>query len=109
MSDKNRAPLWFKLAYKAATAPLRTKIAVVAVGMAFAAVARIATLQTDITHEPVPQEPQTPAPTEQQTVTEAAQDHTRLLAAYASMGMDPPPEIMHQSKELLEAVRAPKP
>ncbi len=106
MKNKNNAPLWFKWAHKIGTAPLKTKLTVGAIGFAFAAAARLAYLQESAQEPTPPAQPVlTPAP--QATVIQ--EDNTRVLAAYAALGMDPPPEIMHQSAELLEAVRAPRP
>ena len=105
MKNRNNAPLWFKWAHKIGTAPLKTKLTVGAVGFAFAAAARLGYLQDTATDPKPPSQPViTPAP--QAAVME---DNTRLLAAYAAIGMDPPPEIMRQSEALLETVRAPRP
>ena len=106
MKNKNNAPLWFKWAHKIGTAPLKTKLTVGAIGFAFAAAARLAYLQDTATDPKPPTQPVlTPAPEAAVTL----EDNTRLLAAYAAIGMDPPPEIMHQSEQLLETARAPRP
>lgn len=106
MKNENNTPTWLKWAHKIATAPLKTKLTVGAVAFAFAAAARLAYLQDSAQDPKPPSQPFiTPAP---QTAV-GVEDNTRLLAAYAAIGMDPPPEIMHQSEQRLEAVRAPRP
>ena len=106
MKNKNNAPLWFKLMHKIGTAPLKTKLTVGAIGSAFAAAARLAYLQ-DTAQDPKP--PAQPVLTPAPRAAVIIEDNTRLLAAYAAIGMDLPPEIMHQSEQLLETVRAPRP
>ncbi len=107
MKNRNNAPLWFKWAHKIGTAPLKTKLTVGAIGFAFAAAARLAYLQDTATDPKPPAQPVLTPAAEAAAVT--LEDNTRLLAAYAAIGMDPPPEIMHQSEQLLETARAPRP
>lgn len=95
MKNNNKAPLWFKSAYKIATAPLRTKLSVGGLALAFAAIAHLDNLQG--TTEPTPQ------------ATYTLEDNTRLLNAYAAIGKEPPAEIVQQTTEQSAVPNTPHP
>lgn len=88
MKNKNSVPTWFKWAYKAATAPLRTKLTVIGIGLAFAAAGRLTYLQAAVQ---APQPPQEPVSTPATPVVEMTPaDHNRLMTAYTTLGIEPP-------------------
>lgn len=88
MKNRNSPPLWFKWAHKAATAPLKVKLAVGAIALAFAAVARLNHLQ-ESAQDPKP--PAQPVLTPAVQTSQHVEDSTRLQAAYAAIGSAPRP------------------
>lgn len=87
-NNRDRAPLWFRYAYKAATAPRRVKIGVVALATAAAAVSYIYFLQADADKN------KTVAEAATRTPADHAADVERVRTAYAAIGQEPPEDIV---------------
>lgn len=82
MNNKNarnaKAPTWFKWAYQALQAPLKIKLGVAGITLAFAAVARLAYMDAEV---PQPVQPPTTSTTTTAQAAPTVQDVPRVLVA----------------------------